>query len=612
MRIKDSETPLYDQESSFNEDSSELFEHSHRSNSKTIGKWTAEEDDLLRKYVPLYGEKQWRKISNHIQGRTSIQCLHRWTKILKPGLVKGPWTSEEDQKLMNWVKREGPTKWAQASNFIIGRSGKQCRERWFNNLNPNVKKGNWSKEEDELIFELYQKHGSSWSKIAKFIPGRTENAIKNRFYSTLRRLTADKKKLKEDHLEEEVKQNEVIEEVCNVQSYIEGELPAPANTLYKLLQEKTGNGDQTDPIMGEMSMKEGKEIMSKIKTKQSSQINGKKLLVKRENVNEITYDYTSKFGTTFEKQDDDVEFEKFLLGIDNQLGDDFLSKEFETEREEPEIGEFEDLQQKILKYCQTNISILSDTFKNVSNNPFEQSSQQKYQNGLKQRHQISPSIISMSQKIDNFYQQNIHGINPLTSISNVNFAGKKPFIQNNDGHGQGFLAQSMNSPYKVNNNLHTEESFSPGKVLYNETTFLQNYTNQYDGNREDNSFEKWNHNKWENSKVAQEAGFNHLLDTAHSIETHNGRESEKKLTFLFQQLYSLEDLLKNAKNELMKLESTFNKEKKNDLDYFSEINNKENTLNEEKFVYEKDIWTSSMNFMNDGVEQIVKKRKYSR
>ena len=140
----------------------------------------------------MYSEKQWKKISEHIPGRTPIQCLHRWTKILKPGLVKGPWTQEEDQKLIAWVNKEGPGRWAQAASLIPGRSGKQCRERWFNNLNPDVKKGNWSIAEDELIFNLYQKYGSSWSKIAKYIPGRTENSIKNRFYSTLRKVTASK------------------------------------------------------------------------------------------------------------------------------------------------------------------------------------------------------------------------------------------------------------------------------------------------------------------------------------------------------------------------------------------------------------------------------------
>ena len=63
------------------------------------GKWTSEEDELLRRAVEYYGEKQWRLISQHVCGRNSIQCLHRWTKILKPGLIKGPWTDLEDEKL---------------------------------------------------------------------------------------------------------------------------------------------------------------------------------------------------------------------------------------------------------------------------------------------------------------------------------------------------------------------------------------------------------------------------------------------------------------------------------------------------------------------------------
>ena len=126
--------------------------------------------------------------------RTSIQCLHSWTKILAPGLKKGHWTDEEDDKLLDWVKTEGPTNWSMATNFIIGRSGKQIRERWFNNVNPEVKKGEWSKKEDLKVFKLYQRHGSSWSKIAEKFDGRTENSIKNRFYSILRRMQTEKKK----------------------------------------------------------------------------------------------------------------------------------------------------------------------------------------------------------------------------------------------------------------------------------------------------------------------------------------------------------------------------------------------------------------------------------
>jgi len=126
--------------------------------------------------------------------RTPVQCLHRWTKILKPGLIKGPWTIEEDRKLKEWVNNQGPAKWSQCSDFLIGRSGKQCRERWFNTLNPTVKKGGWTALEDYTIFSYFAKHGSKWSKISNDLNGRTENSIKNRFYSTLRRISSDIKK----------------------------------------------------------------------------------------------------------------------------------------------------------------------------------------------------------------------------------------------------------------------------------------------------------------------------------------------------------------------------------------------------------------------------------
>lgn len=58
------------------------------------GKWTALEDELLKVAVKEYGGKNWRRIASRIEGRTDVQCLHRWQKVLRPGLVKGPWTKE--------------------------------------------------------------------------------------------------------------------------------------------------------------------------------------------------------------------------------------------------------------------------------------------------------------------------------------------------------------------------------------------------------------------------------------------------------------------------------------------------------------------------------------
>ena len=164
------------------------------------GRWSPEEGDCLRAAVNTYGEGHWKEISALVPGRSALQCLHRWTKALKPGLIKGHWTPEENALLREWVKNNGPQRWSECAKIIVGRSGKQCREHWCNKLNPTLKKGNWTAEEDEQIFRLYQKYGTSWSRFEKFLPGRTENAIKNRFYSALRRLESNKgaKRVKKD------------------------------------------------------------------------------------------------------------------------------------------------------------------------------------------------------------------------------------------------------------------------------------------------------------------------------------------------------------------------------------------------------------------------------
>ena len=104
-----------------------------------------------------------------------------------------PWKPEEDQSISSLVQEFGLKKWAiiaqhLAERFNIkNRSGKQCRERWHNHLDSSIDKKPWTQEEDDLIFQLYKDYGKSWSKIAENIPGRTDNSVKNRFYSTLRR-----------------------------------------------------------------------------------------------------------------------------------------------------------------------------------------------------------------------------------------------------------------------------------------------------------------------------------------------------------------------------------------------------------------------------------------
>jgi len=108
-------------------------------------------------------------------------------KNKKIDLKKGQWSYQEDKLLRQWVKLNGPKDWEACGRFIHGRKGKQCREHWNNCLNPELKKGCWSPEEDFLIMFFYEKCKGSWKKIVPLFQGRIENSIKNRFYSQLRK-----------------------------------------------------------------------------------------------------------------------------------------------------------------------------------------------------------------------------------------------------------------------------------------------------------------------------------------------------------------------------------------------------------------------------------------
>ncbi len=162
--------------------SNQIFEIVKIKNKK---KWTNEEDSQLIKLAEKFKEKHWKEISMHFVNKNALQCFSRYKRI-RPGIIKGSWNQEEDDKILRLVGVYGKS-WSKISKILVSRNGKQIRDRYINVLDPLIKKGKFTEEEDKLLVRLYLYYGAKWARIAKHFPYRTADMIKNRFHSSIKK-----------------------------------------------------------------------------------------------------------------------------------------------------------------------------------------------------------------------------------------------------------------------------------------------------------------------------------------------------------------------------------------------------------------------------------------
>ncbi|CAD8089626.1 unnamed protein product [Paramecium sonneborni] len=157
-----------------------------RRNKSIIKKaWNNFEDRQLKTAIRLCG-MNWIQIASYVHDRNPNQCAQRWKRLKgKRSRTNQFWKKSEDEQLMYLVQQFGK-KWSKIAQIIQFRNSKQCRDRYINVLDPDLKTESFSQEEDQIIYEQYLRFGSKWSYISKQLEGRSQNQVKNRFYSHIR------------------------------------------------------------------------------------------------------------------------------------------------------------------------------------------------------------------------------------------------------------------------------------------------------------------------------------------------------------------------------------------------------------------------------------------
>ncbi|PHT46565.1 Myb-related protein Zm1 [Capsicum baccatum] len=160
----------------------------------------------------------------------------------KLGLKRGPWSKEEDDLLINYINKNGHPNWRALPKLAgLLRCGKSCRLRWTNYLKPDIKRGNFTNEEEDTIIELHQLLGNRWSTIAARLPGRTDNEIKNIWHTRLKKKISKSQAQKTPELQEETSMETSKSDEQNLDTHL-----GPENSNFDIHLESDNSKDNSE------------------------------------------------------------------------------------------------------------------------------------------------------------------------------------------------------------------------------------------------------------------------------------------------------------------------------------------------------------------------------